>query len=76
MEIKQGVPQGLLTGSIVVPAIHKQPSHKYPQCKVSYVCYDINVLISDGDARVLQIKIGRIVADLETWLNRNDLVIN
>jgi len=37
---------------------------------------DINVLISDSDVRSLQIKIVRVAAKLETWLNRNDLVIN
>ena len=37
---------------------------------------DINVLISDSDERSLQIKINRVVAELETWFNRNDLVIN
>ena len=37
---------------------------------------DISVLISDSDARKLQIKIDRVVTELETWLNPNDLVIN
>jgi hypothetical protein len=37
---------------------------------------DISVLISDRDRRELQIKIDRVVTELETWLNRNDLVIN
>jgi len=37
---------------------------------------DINVLISDGDKRLLQTKIDRVVAELETWFNRNNLVIN
>jgi hypothetical protein len=36
---------------------------------------DISVLISDRDARELQIKIDGVVTELETWLNRNDLVI-
>ena len=37
---------------------------------------DISVLISDSDARELQNKIDRVVTEFETWLNRNDLVIN
>jgi hypothetical protein len=37
---------------------------------------DISVLISDSDTSELQIKIGRVVTELETWSNRNDLVIN
>jgi len=34
------------------------------------------VLISDSDVRSLQIKIVRVDAELETWFNRNDVVIN
>jgi len=37
---------------------------------------DINVLISDSDERLLQIEIDRVVAELETWFNSSDLVIN
>jgi len=37
---------------------------------------DINVLISDSDKRLRQTKIDRVDAELETWFNRNDLVIN
>jgi hypothetical protein len=37
---------------------------------------DISVSISDSDTSELQIKIDRVVTELETWLNRNDLVIN
>jgi len=35
---------------------------------------DINVLISDSDERLLQTKIDRVVAELESWFDRNDLV--
>ena len=37
---------------------------------------DINVLISESDVSSLQIKIDRVVAEMETWFNRNGLVIN
>ena len=37
---------------------------------------DINVLISDRDERSFQTKIDRVVAELETWFNRKDLIIN
>jgi hypothetical protein len=36
---------------------------------------DINVLISDSDESLLQTKIDRVVVELETWFNRNDLVL-
>ena len=37
---------------------------------------DINVLISDSDERSFQTKIDGVVAELETWFNRNDFIIN
>jgi hypothetical protein len=37
---------------------------------------DINVLITDSDVGSLQNKIDRVTAELETWFNRNDLIIN
>jgi hypothetical protein len=37
---------------------------------------DINVLITDSDVGSLQNKIDSVTAELETWFNRNDLVIN
>jgi hypothetical protein len=37
---------------------------------------DINVLITDSDVGSLQNKIDRVTAELETWFNRNNLVIN
>jgi hypothetical protein len=36
----------------------------------------INVFITDNEVGSLQNKIGRVITELETWLNRNDLVIN
>jgi hypothetical protein len=37
---------------------------------------DINVLIMGSDVCVLQTKIYRVIAELEIWFNRNDLIIN
>ena len=37
---------------------------------------NINVLITDSYIGSLQNKIGRLMAELETWFNRNELVIN
>ena len=37
---------------------------------------DINVLIKDSDIGSLQNKIDRVMAELETWFNRNELVKN
>jgi hypothetical protein len=37
---------------------------------------DINVPIMDSDVCALQRKIDRVIAELEMWCNRNDLIIN
>jgi hypothetical protein len=37
---------------------------------------DIDVLITDSGVGSLQNKIDRVVAELETWFNSNDLIIN
>ena len=37
---------------------------------------DISVLITDNDVGTLQSKIDRVITELETWFNRNDLVTN
>jgi hypothetical protein len=37
---------------------------------------DINVLITDTDVGAHQNKTDRVTTELETWFNRNDLVIN
>ena len=37
---------------------------------------DISILITDKDACALQIKINRVMTELEIWFNRNDLIIN
>ena len=37
---------------------------------------DIHVLITDSDVCALQRKIDSVIAELEIWFNRNDLIIN
>jgi hypothetical protein len=37
---------------------------------------DINVLITDSDVDMLQSKTDRVITELESWFNRNNLVIN
>jgi hypothetical protein len=37
---------------------------------------DINVLITDRDKCTLQCKIDKVITELESWFNRNSLVIN
>jgi hypothetical protein len=37
---------------------------------------DINVLITATDGDTLQKKVDQVMIDIESWFNRNDLIIN
>jgi len=76
LDIEQGAPQGSVLGPLLfLLYINDLPKNVY-DAKVVMFADDISVLILDSDARELQIKTDRVVKELETWLNRNDLVIN
>ena len=75
IEIDQGVPQGLVLGLLLLLYINDLPVNIHNTNLVMFAD-DINVLISDSDERLLQTKIDRVVAELETGFVRNDLIIN
>ena len=76
MEMNEGMPQGSVLGLLLfLLYINDLPVNIHDANLVMFANY-INVLISDSDERLLQTKIDRVVADLETWFNRNNLVIN
>ena len=72
MEIKQGVP---LDPLLLLLYLNDLPLNIHGENLVMF-SDDINMLIMDSDICALQRKIYRLIAGLEIWFNRNDLIIN
>jgi len=76
MEINRGEPKGSVIGPLLLLLyINDLPVNIHDDNLVMF-SDDINVLISDSDERLFQTKIDRVDAELETWFNKNDRVIN
>jgi phage antirepressor YoqD-like protein len=76
LDIEQGVPQGSVLGPLLFLLYINDLHINVHDAKLVMFADDISVLISDNNARELQNKIDRAVTELETWLNRNNVVIN
>jgi hypothetical protein len=76
MEIKQDATQGSVFGPLMFLLYQNDfPLNIHDENLVMF-SNDINVLIMDSDVGGLQNKIVSVIVELETWFNRNDLLIN
>jgi hypothetical protein len=74
LEIKQGVPQESVLGLLLfLLCINYLPLNIHGANLVLFAD-DSNVLITDSDVGLLQNKIGRVTAELETWFNNRSIV--
>jgi len=76
MEINQGVPQGSVLGLFLFFLLVNDLTVNTHDANLVMFADDINVVILDSDERLLQTKIDRVVVELESGFNRNDLIIN
>jgi hypothetical protein len=76
LDIEQGVPHRLVLGPLLFLLYINDLPKIVHDAKVVMCADDISVLISESDTRELQIKMDRVLTELGTWLNRNNLVIN
>ena len=75
-EIKHGVPQGSVLGPLLFLLFINDLPHAIPQAKVVLFADDTNILFTDNSLSSLNIKIKKVIDQLESWFNVNQLFVN
>jgi len=75
MEIKQGVPWGSVLSPLFFLLYINDLHLNIHGANLVMFADDTNVLITDSDVCALQTEIDRVIAEIEIWFHRNDLII-
>jgi len=76
MKIRHGVSQASVLGQLLFLLYISELPLNIHGANLILFADNINVLNSDIDVDALQNKVDQVIIDLESWLQRNDLIIN